>query len=101
VLLLVTIVSAVLGCSAPAPAPQTNGFPEDPDSAIYRYNHTDEYVTAVRQYAAILAADPAAFTGYYRWNVYYNTTSGDVLLPVGYTQTTPVAVDDYLASHPQ
>lgn len=78
-----------------------NGFPDDPDSAIYRYNHADEYVTAVRQYAAILAADPAAFTGYYRWNVYYNTTSGDVLLPVGYTQTTPVAVDDYLASHPQ
>jgi membrane-bound lytic murein transglycosylase B len=78
-----------------------NGFADDRDHAIYRYNHANEYVQAVDQYAAVLAADPAAFAGYYRWDVYYYTTAGDVLLPVGYAATSPIPVDDYLATHPQ
>ncbi len=56
---------------------------------------------AVKDYAAVLAADPSAFTGYYRWEVYYRTTAGDVLLPIGYQATEPIPVDDYLAAHPQ
>jgi hypothetical protein len=51
--------------------------------------------------AALLAADPAAFAGYYRWDAYYYTTAGDVLLPIGYASTAPIPVDDYLATHPQ
>ena len=47
----------------------------------------------------VLAADPAAFAGYYRWDVYYNTTAGDVLLPIGYSATSPIPVADYLATH--
>ena len=78
-----------------------NDFTNNPDHAIYRYNHAQEYVRAVDQYAAILAADPAAFAGYYRWDVYYYTTTGDVLLPVGYVATSPIPVNDYLATHPQ
>jgi hypothetical protein len=78
-----------------------NGFANDRDSAIFRYNNADRYVRAVNDYAAVLAADPAAFTGYYRWDVYFRTTAGDVLLPVGYESTTPIPVDDYLADHPQ
>jgi membrane-bound lytic murein transglycosylase B len=78
-----------------------NGFANDRDHAIYRYNNANEYVQAVNQYAAVLAADPAAFAGYYRWDVYYYTTVGDVLLPVGYTAPSPIPVDDYLATHPQ
>jgi membrane-bound lytic murein transglycosylase B len=78
-----------------------NGFADDHDHAIYRYNHANEYVQAVDQYAAVLAADPAAFAGYYRWDVYYNTTAGDVLLPVGYAETSPIPVGDYVATHPQ
>ena len=78
-----------------------NGFAGDPDHAIYRYNHADEYVRAVNQYAAVLAADPAAFAGYYNWDVYYVTTAGDVLLPIGYDATSPIPVGDYLATHPQ
>jgi Transglycosylase SLT domain len=78
-----------------------NDFVNDRDHAIYRYNNANEYVQAVNDYAAVLAADPAAFAGYYRWDVYYKTTSGDVLLPVGYTATSPISVDDYLATHPQ
>ncbi len=78
-----------------------NGFTNDPDQAIFRYNNATEYVRAVNDYAAVLAADPGAFAGYYRWDVYYRTTAGDVLLPVGYESTAPIPVDDYLADHPQ
>ena len=78
-----------------------NGFGDDRDHAIYRYNNANEYVQAVNDYAAVLAADPAAFGGYYRWDVYYYTTSGDVLLPIGYAATSPIPVADYLATHPQ
>jgi membrane-bound lytic murein transglycosylase B len=78
-----------------------NGFGADRDHAIYRYNNADTYVRAVNDYAAILANDPSTFAGYYRWDVYYSTTAGDVLLPIGYTATSPIPVGDYLATHPQ
>jgi membrane-bound lytic murein transglycosylase B len=78
-----------------------NGFADDHDHAIYRYNNANEYVQAVNDYAALLATDPAAFAGYYRWDVYYYTTAGNVLLPIGYTAASPIPVADYLATHPQ
>ncbi|ORB17681.1 lytic transglycosylase domain-containing protein [Mycobacterium noviomagense] len=78
-----------------------NGFADNHNQAIYRYNHANEYVRAVNQYAAVLAADPITFAGYYRWDVYYYTTAGDVLLPIGYAAASPIPVGDYLASHPQ
>jgi membrane-bound lytic murein transglycosylase B len=78
-----------------------NGFADDHDHAIFRYNNSNRYVRAVNNYAAVLAADPAAFAGYYRWDIYYHTTAGDVLLPVGYVATSPIPVADYLAAHPQ
>ncbi|SPM40187.1 lytic transglycosylase, partial [Mycobacterium numidiamassiliense] len=77
-----------------------NGFANDRDHAIYGYNHAHAYVQAVDDYAALLA-DPAAFAGFHRWDVYYVTTSGDVLLPIGYAAASPIPVGDYLASHPQ
>ncbi|WP_410432967.1 lytic transglycosylase domain-containing protein [Mycolicibacterium aichiense] len=77
-----------------------NGFDADPDHAIYRYNHADEYVSAVKDYAAVLA-DPATFAGYYQWDVYYVTTEGDVVLPIGYSADEPMPVAEYLATHPQ
>jgi len=78
-----------------------SGFAENPGRAVYAYNHANEYVQAVQDYAAILAADPGSFAGYYRWEVYYYTTSGDVLLPIGYAETQRIPVSEYLASHPQ
>ena len=78
-----------------------NGFAGDPDHAIFRYNNSNRYVRAVNDYAAVLATDPAAFAGYHRWDIYYRTTAGDVLLPVGYVATSPIPVTDYLATHPQ
>jgi len=78
-----------------------NGFAGDHDRAIFRYNNSGQYVSAVDDYAAVIASDPAGFAGYYRWDVYYNSTAGDVLLPVGYAETEGVPVSAYLASHPQ
>jgi len=78
-----------------------NGFANDRDRAIYRYNNANEYVQAVTDDAAVLAAEPAAFAGFYLWDVYYYTTAGDVLLPIGYAATSPLPVGDYLATHAQ
>lgn len=78
-----------------------NGFAQDPDNALFRYNHSDMYVRAVKDYAVVLATDPSAFAGFYRWDVYYYTTTGDVLLPIGYVATSPIPVADYVAAHPQ
>lgn len=78
-----------------------NGFATDPDHAIYRYNHASQYVAAVNEYAAALAADPAAFGDYYRWDVYYFSTAGDILLPIGFSESERIPVEAYLASHPQ
>jgi hypothetical protein len=78
-----------------------NGFAGDHDHAIFGYNHSSQYVSAVNDYAALLASDPAAFAAYHRWDIYYYTTSGDVLLPIGYVETQRIPVTDYLATHPQ
>ena len=78
-----------------------NNFAANRDGAIYRYNNSSAYVQAVNDYAAILAADPAAFTGFYRWEVYLKTADGDLLLPIGYASDTPVPVQEYRATHPQ
>ena len=78
-----------------------SGFASNPDRAIFAYNNANEYVRAVKDYAAILADDPGAFAGFYRWDVYYYTTEGDVLLPLGYFQSQRIPVSQYLANHPQ
>ena len=78
-----------------------SGFASSPSRAIFAYNHANEYVNAVTDYAAIMAADPAAFGGYHRWEVYYYTTAGDVLLPIGYAESQRIPVAAYLAQHPQ
>ena len=78
-----------------------SGFAADPSRAIFAYNHANEYVRAVSDYAAVLAADPSTFGHYYLWDVYYFTTAGDVLLPIGYSAGERIPVADYLAAHPQ
>jgi hypothetical protein len=78
-----------------------NGFADNHDRAVFGYNHSDHYVRAIDDYAGVLADDPAAFAGYHRWDTYYRTTSGDVVLPIGYSETSRIPVGDYLATHPQ
>lgn len=78
-----------------------NGFTGDPDFALYRYNNSNKYVRAVHDYAAVIASDPAAFPAYHRWDVYYRTTAGDVVLPIGYAANSRIPVQEYLAANPQ
>lgn len=78
-----------------------NGFTSNPDHALFRYNNADAYVRAVNDYAAAMAADPAAFGAFYRWDVYYVSTAGDVLLPIGYAAESRIPVGEYLTAHPQ
>lgn len=73
-----------------------HGFAADPDAALFRYNNSQRYVRAVDDYAAVLAADPAAFAGYYHWQVYVDTPFGDVLMPVGYDRPSPLPVGEFL-----
>lgn len=63
---------------------KANGAPGNMANALFRYNQSQRYVRAVTAYAEVMRADPNAYRGYYHWQVYYLTTGGDILLPVGY-----------------
>jgi glucose/arabinose dehydrogenase/membrane-bound lytic murein transglycosylase B len=79
-----------------------NGFADgNVDGSLFRYNNSTSYVNAIKDIAAVLALDPAAFAGYYRWEVFYVTTLGDVHLPVGYETPERIPAADYIAAHPQ
>ncbi len=65
-------------------------------NALFRYNPAQWYVDAVTAYAEQMVADERAYLGYHAWQVYYATSLGDVLLPVGYesTERRPVTPAD-------
>ena len=63
---------------------RANRAPADMANALFRYNNSQRYVRAVTAYAEVMRAEPDALRGYYHWQVYYLTTNGDILLPVGY-----------------
>ena len=63
---------------------RANRAPADMPNALFRYNNSQPYVRAVTAYAEVMRTEPDAYRGYYHWQVYYLTTRGDILLPVGY-----------------
>jgi soluble lytic murein transglycosylase-like protein len=64
-----------------------HGAPQDIDAAIYAYNHSDLYVTAIQDHAAVMRADPRTYRAYHAWQVYYRLASGDRILEVGFDNT--------------
>jgi soluble lytic murein transglycosylase-like protein len=79
-----------------------NGFAEgNIDGALWNYNNSEHYVNAVKDIAAVIGADRLSYRAYYRWEVFYVTTVGDVHLPVGYETPERVSAADYIATHPQ
>lgn len=52
--------------------------------AVFHYNPSDSYVTAVESYAHEMRENERAFYGYYFWQVFYRTVKGTYVLPVGY-----------------
>jgi hypothetical protein len=63
---------------------RAGGAPARMPAALLRYNPSSHYVAAVSDYARVMQADPRSYLGFYGWLVYYPTSHGDVLLPVGY-----------------
>jgi membrane-bound lytic murein transglycosylase B len=74
-----------------------NNGAADIGGALYRYNHSAHYVLGVRIYADLIAEHPRAVLGYYDWGIWYTTDVGDLYLPVGYSESAPIPVADYLA----
>lgn len=72
----------------------------DVDGALYAYNPTMHYVSAVKAIASVLVADPGSFAGYYRWDVYYPTQSGALLLPRGFSEHRRTSASSYARAHP-
>ena len=60
------------------------GAPGDMDKALYAYNPSDAYVTAIQKYAGVMLADPRTFDGYRAWQVYVRTVDGTTYLPEGW-----------------
>jgi len=73
---------------------------KDIRKALWGYNNSDYYGRAVLIYAALLREDPAAYRGFYNWEVHLATSAGDVWLPVGYNQPQPISVTSYLRRMP-
>jgi Transglycosylase SLT domain len=69
-----------------------NGAPGNMARALYRYNHSIDYVAAVQAYAGRMRKDPRAYDGYYNWQVLYARGRRVFMLPVGYPQARPEPV---------
>jgi len=65
-----------------------NGAPARMHDALFHYNRSELYVTAITRYAQRMQADPLAYRGYWGWQVYYSTTLGAVWLREGWSSPT-------------
>jgi hypothetical protein len=52
------------------------GASESLDRALFAYNHSSDYVRAVRRLAARMRADERALKTYYAWQVFVRTAGG-------------------------
>ncbi len=75
------------------------GVGTDPERAVWDYNHSDRYVSAVLGFASVMEAEPMTYRGYWSWEVYYLTTRGALHLPAGFALPAAVAVDTWCADH--
>jgi hypothetical protein len=71
---------------------RAGGAPGDITAALYHYNPSPEYVSAVIDFANRMRADPRAYYGYYYQRVIYAETKGLVILPVGFPSAQPLRV---------
>ena len=73
---------------------------QDIRRGLWGYNNSDYYGKAVMLYASLIKEDPSAYTGLYHWEIHFNADAGDLWLPVGYIQRTPISVQEYLRRNP-
>ncbi|MGH3354686.1 MAG: transglycosylase SLT domain-containing protein, partial [Nocardioidaceae bacterium] len=69
---------------------KANGAPSDMADALWHYNPSDSYVSAVTAHARTMQDSSAAYRGYWHWRVLYSHRRGTYVLPVGYPDTRPV-----------
>jgi soluble lytic murein transglycosylase-like protein len=67
-----------------------HGAPRDMAGALWHYNPSSRYVGAVTEYARTMQVSPAAYRGYWGWQVFCQLRRGAYLLPVGYPGVRPV-----------
>ena len=66
-----------------------NGATRNIGRALLHYNPSQSYVDAVEAYAREMGRDRHSYSGYYYWQVLYQTTRGTFLLRVGYPRVRP------------
>jgi hypothetical protein len=66
--------------------------------AIYAYNPSDEYVTAIVNYMTVLESDPRRLNAMYGWQVIVRLQTGDYALPAGWTKPDPAATTSTTAT---
>ena len=76
------------------------GGPEDMAGAIWGYNNSDDYVSAVEAYAELLRRDPDAYIAIYNWEIYFFTEAGDVWLPAGFLNEEQLDLQVFLSENP-
>jgi hypothetical protein len=59
------------------------------ERALYIYNPSHGYVTAIGLYARQMMKNPRTFYGFYYWQVLYRHVKGTFILPVGYPTVPP------------
>ena len=79
----------------------TAAGPKTWTGAILGYNNSKNYLTAVQAYAAVMRADPDAYFGYHAWRVFFRSSAGLAILPVGYFQAESLDAATWLADHPE
>jgi hypothetical protein len=54
----------------------------------------------VQAYAAVLRGDRNAYLGYHSWRVFFRSSAGLAILPVGYYQAESIDAAEWLAANP-
>ena len=76
------------------------GGPDNMERALWGYNNSDYYVTSVSAYADLFRADLSNFYAAHQWEIHYSAAAGDLWLPVGYRNESPVPALDHLNQAP-
>jgi hypothetical protein len=58
--------------------------------AIYHYNPSSHYVSAVQDYAGRMRSDPRIYYGYYYWQVIFADVHGTFILPLGFPKVKAI-----------
>ncbi|MEZ5229494.1 MAG: lytic transglycosylase domain-containing protein [Acidimicrobiales bacterium] len=76
------------------------GAPDDIDAALFSYNHSTDYVEAVKAYAEVMERNELAYRGYHAYEVFFRSSAGLVVLRPGYEEPEPVDAAAWIEAHP-